>query len=60
MGEYFNDKRAIANGIAFSGSGLGGVIFPVLVRYLLDEYGLNGKVYIHLYLLIIKYFALYY
>ena len=43
VGEYFDRKRALANGIAYSGSGLGGIIFPLIIRYFLDEYGLDGK-----------------
>lgn len=42
LGTYFSRRRALANGIAISGSCLGGLAFPVLYRFLLDEYGIQG------------------
>lgn len=39
---YFNKKRGLANGISTTGSGLGFFIFPPLLTYLLEEFGLKG------------------
>ncbi|KAG9006361.1 hypothetical protein FRB94_000825 [Tulasnella sp. JGI-2019a] len=37
--EWFSVKRGLANGILFSGTGLGGVIVPFLVEDLLNRHG---------------------
>ena len=43
MGEYFDKKRALATGIAVSGSGVGGFLFSkFIIPLLLQEYGLQG------------------
>ena len=42
MGQYFKKKRAIANGIALSGVGIGNLVLPPIFRLLLDTYGLQG------------------
>ncbi|XP_033759529.1 monocarboxylate transporter 1-like [Pecten maximus] len=39
---YFDKNRSIASGILFARGGLGGMLFPYLLRYLLREYGLKG------------------
>ena len=39
---YFFEKRGIVNGIVTSGSGLGLVLFPVIIAYLLEIMGLFG------------------
>ncbi|KAK3097129.1 hypothetical protein FSP39_006637 [Pinctada imbricata] len=39
---YFDKHRALANGIVFAGSGIGGFALPFLYRFLLDNYGLHG------------------
>ncbi|THZ73711.1 monocarboxylate permease-like protein [Aureobasidium pullulans] len=36
---YFKKHRALAGGITVAGSSLGGVIFPLMVKYLLPEVG---------------------
>lgn len=36
---YFKKRRALAGGITVAGSSLGGVIFPLIVKYLLPEVG---------------------
>jgi len=36
---YFESKRAMATGIAVSGSGVGTLVFGFLTQYLLDQYG---------------------
>ncbi|XP_052061338.1 monocarboxylate transporter 12-like isoform X1 [Mytilus californianus] len=38
VGLYFTRKRAIATGIAMSGSGLGVIVYPYLTQLLLDMY----------------------
>ena len=42
MGQYFKHRRAIANGIAMSGVGIGQLVFSPILRLLLDTYGLKG------------------
>ncbi|KAH0382246.1 hypothetical protein KCU92_g6425, partial [Aureobasidium melanogenum] len=34
---YFKNRRALAGGITVAGSSLGGVVFPLMVKYLLPE-----------------------
>ena len=34
---YFKKRRALAGGITVAGSSLGGVVFPLMVKYLLPE-----------------------
>jgi hypothetical protein len=46
VGSYFKRRRALANGIAMCGSGIGTFIMSPLLRYLLDEYGWNGTILI--------------
>ena len=36
---YFESKRAMATGIAVSGSGVGTLVFGFLTQYLLDHFG---------------------
>lgn len=36
---YFRKRRAIAGGLAITGSSLGGVIFPIMVVHLLPKVG---------------------
>ncbi|KAL5004575.1 hypothetical protein ScPMuIL_018031 [Solemya velum] len=43
IGKYFKKKRGCANGIAMSGSSLGSLVFPIIIRYIIDEYGLQGS-----------------
>uniref|UniRef100_A0A915HWD0 Phospholipase A2 domain-containing protein n=1 Tax=Romanomermis culicivorax TaxID=13658 RepID=A0A915HWD0_ROMCU len=42
VGRYFDKKRALANGLTFSGTGLGNVVLPLLVYVLVDKYYLHG------------------
>ncbi|XP_045481211.1 monocarboxylate transporter 4 isoform X2 [Harmonia axyridis] len=39
---YFNRLRGLANGICISGSALGSIILPPLLRIILEEYGYRG------------------
>ncbi|XP_062606537.1 monocarboxylate transporter 14-like [Saccostrea cucullata] len=45
-GLYYDKHRSLATGVATSGSGLGGVVFPNLVQYLIDEFGWRGSLLI--------------
>ena len=42
MNKYFTKRRGLANGIAFSGSGLGASVFPFFYQYLTTEYSVRG------------------
>ncbi|KAH7339671.1 MFS general substrate transporter [Rhizoctonia solani] len=39
--EWFKERRGLANGVIFSGTGLGGVVLPFVVEKLLISYGLR-------------------
>ncbi|ESO98955.1 hypothetical protein LOTGIDRAFT_158918 [Lottia gigantea] len=56
IGKYFKNKRSTAAAIAASAVSAGAVIFPHLVKYLIDEYGLRGALLIlggiHLHILV--------
>ncbi|KAI0754564.1 major facilitator superfamily domain-containing protein [Daedaleopsis nitida] len=39
--EWFSERRGLAGGIIFSGTGVGGFVFPFLLNYLLDKVGLR-------------------
>ncbi|XP_045173281.2 monocarboxylate transporter 12-like [Mercenaria mercenaria] len=43
---YFDKRRALANGIMVSGSGVGAIALPFLYKYLIEQYGLNGAFWI--------------
>lgn len=45
-GLYYDKKRSLATGLATSGSGVGAIIFPLLVNFLVDNYGWRGSFYI--------------
>ena len=38
--EWFSERRGLAGGIIFSGTGLGGFVFPFILNALLDKVGL--------------------
>ncbi|KAA0194496.1 hypothetical protein HAZT_HAZT006751, partial [Hyalella azteca] len=42
VGYYFEKKRALATGIAVCGSGVGTMLFPPFVKFLLAQYGWRG------------------
>ncbi len=46
MGQYFSNRRALANGIAVGGAGIGSLFLPPLMRYVLDNYGYKGALLI--------------
>ncbi|XP_053392833.1 monocarboxylate transporter 12-like [Mercenaria mercenaria] len=43
---YFDKRRALANGIMVSGSGVGAVALPFLYKYLIEQYGLKEAFWI--------------
>ncbi len=43
---YFKSKRQLANGIVMSGSAVGMVVFPPLVAWLLENFGLQGTFFV--------------
>lgn len=45
-GQYFDKRRAFANGFAHTGGGGGVFLFSPLVRYLIDEYTWRGSMFI--------------
>ena len=46
VGQYFEKKRAFANGIALAGSGIGSIAIPPLMVYAQENYGLEGTLLI--------------
>ena len=44
IGTFFEKRRAIAIGIASSGGGLGGMLLPPLLRFLIDEFTWRGAI----------------
>ncbi|XP_046560602.1 monocarboxylate transporter 12-like [Haliotis rubra] len=46
IGKYFKKRRGIATAVALSGNSLGNSIFPPVVNFLLDEYGVRGSMLI--------------
>lgn len=45
--EYFENHRAIACGVAYSGSTIGSFFWPALLEYLINEFGLRGALLIY-------------
>ena len=45
-GPYFDKKKAISVGISGSGSGLGTIIIPIILRTLFDNYSFTGAMLI--------------
>ncbi|XP_050412127.2 monocarboxylate transporter 6 isoform X2 [Patella vulgata] len=43
IGRYFKKRLALANSIANAGVSAGAVVMPILISYLLEEYGLRGS-----------------
>jgi len=46
VGQYFDRHKAMANGFAVMGSGLGGFIMPIIIQMSLKHYGLHGALLI--------------
>ncbi|XP_033760794.1 monocarboxylate transporter 5-like [Pecten maximus] len=47
VANYFVKYRSFATGLSLSGGGLGAMTIPYLIRYLMNEYGLEGALLIH-------------
>lgn len=46
LSKYFQKRRSLANGIAFSGSSIGGLLLPLVVALANEEYGSQGTMLI--------------
>lgn len=46
VGQYFNKRRGLANGLSLSGASIGQFALPPLLQYLLDTYSLQGTLII--------------
>ena len=44
---YFNKKKALAIGLATSGSGVGTIAPPLLLRFLFDNYSFSGAIILY-------------
>ncbi|XP_022337687.2 monocarboxylate transporter 12-like [Crassostrea virginica] len=42
LGRYFQKRRGFANGLAMAGACLGGLVYPLFIRFSIDEYGVRG------------------
>ncbi|KAJ5142445.1 uncharacterized protein N7515_001232 [Penicillium bovifimosum] len=42
MSEWFDKRKGLAFGIVWAGSGLSGIIFPLAIQWLLDQYGIEA------------------
>jgi len=46
VGQYFEKRRTLANGLSVAGSGVGNFAIPPLIRLCVDEFGLAGALLI--------------
>ncbi|KAJ5747133.1 uncharacterized protein N7511_008829 [Penicillium nucicola] len=46
MSEWFAKRKGLAFGIVWAGSGISGIIFPLAIQWLLDQYGINATLQI--------------
>lgn len=46
LSTYFDKRKGLANSLANVGGSIGGLIIPLLIRHLLDTYGLQGALMI--------------
>ena len=44
---YFDKKKALAMGLAGSGSGIGTIAIPPLLRFLFDNYSFSGAMLLY-------------
>ncbi|KAJ5503739.1 Major facilitator superfamily domain general substrate transporter [Penicillium fimorum] len=46
MSEWFDKRRGLAFGIVWAGSGVSGIIFPLAIQWLLNQYGIEATLQI--------------
>ncbi len=46
IGEYFDDRLTVANGIAFSGGSIGQICMPLITSVIINSYGWRGAILI--------------
>jgi len=46
VGQYFERRRTLANGLSVAGSGVGNFAIPPLIRLCVDRFGLSGALLI--------------
>ena len=46
LNKYFVKKRALANSVAFAGSGFGCLVMPLMLNYAIDCYTVRGAMFI--------------
>nr|XP_006817454.1 PREDICTED: monocarboxylate transporter 12-like [Saccoglossus kowalevskii] len=44
VGQYFNKRHALANGLVYAGVGIGLIIFPPIYQLLINKYGWRGAI----------------
>lgn len=44
MSQYFDKHRALANGICVSGTAAGSFVFPLLIEFLVRDFGFHGTI----------------
>ena len=47
LGRYFHKRRSIATAVAMVGVNAGGMVMPMLITFLIDEYSLRGALLIY-------------
>lgn len=46
LGKYFKKRRGFANGLTMAGACLGGLAYPLFIRFCIDEYGVRGALFL--------------
>lgn len=44
VSQYFDKHRALANGICVSGTAAGSFVFPLLIEFLVKDFGFHGTI----------------
>ncbi|ELT97796.1 hypothetical protein CAPTEDRAFT_210198 [Capitella teleta] len=47
VGQYFEKRRSLANGLAVAGGSVGQLVLPLFLSYILNEYGYEGAMLIY-------------
>lgn len=56
LGRYFRKRRGLANGLSMASACLGGLAYPLFIRFCMDEYGVRGAlllisgIYMHIFI----------